>query len=311
MGTGDLLAGRHVLLGDVDLCIIIFHVDLLDLSSLFDYELHVFSPNVSVGSKLLTEHVFTDRKALDHVGLIGGNPLGDDLAILVKECQVGAGDLFAGGHILFGDLHFRVLILHFHLLLDAGVLHLKFHIFCPHVAVRGKFLAQHVLSNREHFDVVRFFFGSPCLYNISFLVKDRQLRSGDLLAGGDICLGDPDPGNIILHLNLLYLHGVLHGKNDGFRSHIAICRLPLNKLVFPVGIEVLDQVRLLFRNPLVHNIPGIVKYLEVCSRDLTAAGDVGLGDFHFCGFIYECKVKGHCSSPSYSNVNSCFLSLVA
>ena len=141
---------------------------------------------------------------------------------------------------------------------------------------------------------MRFFFGSPCLYNISFLVKDRQLRSGDLLAGGDICLGDPDLGNIILHLNLLYLHGVLHGKNDGFRSHIAICRLPLNKLVFPVGIEVLDQVRLLFRNPLVHNIPGIVKYLEVCSRDLTAAGDVGLGDFHFCGFIYECKVKGHC-----------------
>ena len=57
--TRDLFLCDHVSLADLDLGIGILHVNLLDLSSLFDCELHIFGTQVTIRGKFLTEHIFT------------------------------------------------------------------------------------------------------------------------------------------------------------------------------------------------------------------------------------------------------------
>ena len=99
--------------------------------------------------------------------------------------------------------------------------------------------------------------------------------------------------HVVLHHHLLDFHSVLYGENDGLRSHKSVRRLALNQLIFPVGMEVFDQVGRLFRDPLIDHVPGIIDDLQLCARDLAATGDVSLGDLHFRGLVDKSEIEGN------------------
>ena len=334
-GAGDLFAAADGDLGDGDLGkgVLDENDATLDLgpgdghlAGLVDREGGVGGEGVSVGSDGLAQGVgLANREAEDLVdGLVDvrgglvvnlGGPLLDDLALGGQDLNLGARQLVAEDEVYLGDLDGcqRVLDEKDAVLGDgAGTSHLAVlvdregGVGGDGVAVGGDGLAQGVgLVSAQAADLVDGLvdvlgglvvgLGYPLLDDLALGGQDLDGCSGQLLAAGDVCLGDLDGGQAVLDED----DALVHGRGGLARVHGAVCVQNeggvagdevagrsdgLAQRVGNTRREADDLVRLCRGGPLnalavdADDFAVLVKDLNLCAHELFAGNNVCLGN---------------------------------
>ena len=106
----------------------------------------------------------------------------------------------------------------------------------------------------------------PGFHHVAIAVQNRQLGSWQLLLSGDIGLADLHFGDVIFHLHLLDLGGILDSKRNAFRSHISVSRFCFNQCIGLAYCQFLNDMRFFLGYPFIHDLAGFINHLEFCSR---------------------------------------------
>ena len=177
------------------------------LARLIDGEGSVARNGVSIRSHRLTQRIlFAGLQAFDDVRLLAGDPLFNDLAVLVDDLDCRAGQLLAVRDVHLADFNMRLRILYqqhgvaiFIRRGRASTCHLaslidgEGGVARDRVSVRSHRLTQRVLfADVQTCYSMRFSGRNPLFNNVSFLVQDLDRCSGQFLA--------------IRNINLAYLH---------------------------------------------------------------------------------------------------------
>ena len=129
-------SGGDVGFGDLHLCEVILHPDLLLHTGIFHGKEHILSHQVPGRGSFLPERILADRQLLHIMRLFPGSPGLHNLSGFIDDAQLRAGDLISGCDIGFGNADPRHIILHLHLLDFPGILHFKGYRFRRCIAVR-------------------------------------------------------------------------------------------------------------------------------------------------------------------------------
>ena len=132
---------------------------------------------------------------------IGGHPAVDFLAVLVGKGQLCAGQLFVCGDVYLGNFHLNNIVPHFKPLHLTGGQHRKRYVLGKSVSVRGFHLGQRIIACGQFLNVVRLVGGYPAVNFLAVLVGNGQLRTGKLLACGNVHLGNLYLRDVVLHNN--------------------------------------------------------------------------------------------------------------
>ena len=207
--TGQLEAVRHVSFGDLDLGEVVFHLYALSIPGGTNLKSDALGADIALlgGSHRLNQGVGTHRNALHVMRCAIRDPFGNGLAVCVRDFQLCTADFLACGNIGFGNLHFRVVILHENVLDFPVILDRELNGVGGYIprAIRHKGFHQRIgfARNQHGLHVVRGILGHPLVHNIAVLVQHTQRGTGDFLMGRNIGFADFYVGRRIQHRHCL------------------------------------------------------------------------------------------------------------
>ena len=217
----QLLPG-NIRFGNLHLCHIILHFNLLHLSSILYGKGNALSGHIAIGRQRFSQNIFLSYNQLfNPVRFLTGSPFVYYLALAVCHFQLRPRQLLSVCQICFCDLHLCHIILHFNLLHLGSILNGKGNAFCSGIPIGRKHLCHGVfLTNSQFLDDMRLFSRYPFIHYLTALVRNLQLCALNLLTVNQGCFGKFKYRRLVLKSKLIgygFLLGILIGKSKLLR----------------------------------------------------------------------------------------------